>query len=158
MPPRPHNPFSKLIDAIQETFMDAVEEQVSTVFDDIRTRIPDPRVLDSFITPHGIKPHPRVKRPANKRNPPRPIIKPPAPAPTPTPTLYDALEVSPHASPETISAAFRSLSRRFHPDNFSGKKEKGEAEERMKGITGAWAVLKDEGKRGKYDREIGVKK
>ena len=66
------------------------------------------------------------------------------------PTLYDVLEVSPKASQETISAAFRSLSNRFHPDKATGNSEK------MKQIAHAWSVLKDPEKRKGYDRSIGI--
>lgn len=66
-------------------------------------------------------------------------------------TLYDVLEVSPKASLETISAAFRSLSTRFHPDTGKMKNDT-----RYKEITAAWTVLKDSEKRKKYDREIGL--
>ena len=66
-------------------------------------------------------------------------------------TAYDVLEVSPKASPETISAAFRSLSQRYHPDN-----KKTGNEERFKAISLAWTTLKDPEKRKKYDRSIGV--
>lgn len=71
----------------------------------------------------------------------------------PQKTLYDVLEVSYSASPETVSAAFRSLSSRFHPDN--GKT--GNAE-KYKEITAAWSILKDPVKRKKYDRGIGIDK
>jgi len=62
-------------------------------------------------------------------------------------TLYEVLEVSRNASHETISAAFRSLSRRYHPDN----KETGD-EKKFKEISHAWTVLKDDIKRRDYDR------
>ncbi len=69
----------------------------------------------------------------------------------PSPTAYDVLEVSPKASPETVSAAFRSLSARFHPDN---KKTGNEA--KYKDITAAWSVLKDPTKRKEYNRKHGL--
>lgn len=78
----------------------------------------------------------------------------PVDRPTVTPpqlTLYDVLEVSPGASQETVSAAFRSLSSRYHPDN----KKTGDGE-RYKDITAAWSVLKDPAKRKRYDKQIGL--
>jgi hypothetical protein len=66
-------------------------------------------------------------------------------------TLYDVLEVSPRASHDTLSAAFRSLSARFHPDN-----KKTGNEGMYKDITAAWTVLKNPEKRKRYDREIGL--
>lgn len=71
--------------------------------------------------------------------------------PYPQKTLYDVLEVSPKASPETLSAAFRSLSARYHPDN-----KKTGNENRYKDITAAWTVLKDPERRKIYDRGIGL--
>lgn len=71
-------------------------------------------------------------------------------------TLYEILEVSTKASPETISAAFRSLSKKHHPDNYSHTTGSSKAEERYKQITAAWTVLKDVEKRKRYDRSLGL--
>jgi len=80
----------------------------------------------------------------------KPVNRPNRPSP-PQLTLYDVLEVSPRASQETLSAAFRSLSSRFHPDTGKVKNDA-----RYKEITAAWTVLKDPERRKKYDREIGI--
>jgi curved DNA-binding protein CbpA len=63
-------------------------------------------------------------------------------------TAYDVLEVSPQASQETITAAYKSLSKRFHPDVCKG------GEEKMKGITAAYQIVGDPKKRKEYDRQI----
>jgi hypothetical protein len=81
----------------------------------------------------------------------RPAAPPPrAPRRTATasaPTLYDILEVSASASPETIEAAWKSLSKRFHPDNHTtGNAEK------MKLINDAHDILSDMSKRRLYDQ------
>ena len=65
-------------------------------------------------------------------------------------TLYDDLEVSPHASRATIEAAWRSLCKRYHPD----VNKLPEAEKRMKQINAAWTVLNDDKKRKEYDRGL----
>jgi DnaJ-class molecular chaperone len=64
-------------------------------------------------------------------------------------TYYELLEVSELASTETIRAAYRSLSKRFHPDN-----KKTGNEERFKMLTEAHECLIDGGKRKDYDREL----
>jgi DnaJ-class molecular chaperone len=65
-------------------------------------------------------------------------------------TLYDELEVSQVASAETISAAFKSLSKRFHPDVCSIPS----AKERYSKITNAYNVLSDQQKRKEYDEQL----
>ena len=62
--------------------------------------------------------------------------------------LYEELEVSPKASPETIEAAYRSLVKRFHPDTAT---EKRAAEARIKRINVAHDVLSDRAARASYD-------
>lgn len=74
-----------------------------------------------------------------------------APADTPdAPTYYDVLEVSPRASQEAITGAYRALARKYHPDRSKGK----HAEERMRAINAAYEVLKDSAKRLAYDKEL----
>jgi DnaJ-class molecular chaperone len=64
-------------------------------------------------------------------------------------TYYEILEVSELASTETIRAAYRSLSKRFHPDNT----KTGNAE-RFRLIGEAHECLVDGGKRKAYDTEL----
>ena len=64
-------------------------------------------------------------------------------------TYYEILEVSEFASVETIRAAYRSLSKRFHPDN---KKTGNEA--KFKLINEAHEHLTDETKKKEYDAEL----
>lgn len=64
-------------------------------------------------------------------------------------TYYEILEVSELASLETIRATYRSLSKRFHPDN-----KKTGNEERFKLISEAHECLTDESRRREYDREL----
>ena len=73
----------------------------------------------------------------------------------PTATHYDTLQVAWTADDETISAAYRSLCKRAHPDNWPHNtplRQSGEA--RMKKYTEAYAALKDPVKRKEYDRSI----
>ncbi len=62
---------------------------------------------------------------------------------------YEALGVSREASGDEIKKAFRKLAMQCHPDRHPGDKE---AEQKFKDINEAYDVLKDEQKRGAYDR------
>ena len=62
--------------------------------------------------------------------------------------LYDVLGISREASQEEIKRAFRRLAMEYHPDR---NKSEG-AEGRFKEIAGAYEVLSDPEKRGRYDR------
>lgn len=70
-------------------------------------------------------------------------------------TYYDILEVSPSASQSVISAAYRALSKKYHPDKNNGDKH---SEEMMAKINIAYGVLSDPIKRNFYDEEIGLSK
>jgi GGDEF domain-containing protein len=62
--------------------------------------------------------------------------------------LYEILQVHPKAEPEVIKAAFKRLSKKYHPDNA----EYG-AEEMMKQLNYAYSILGDAEQRKKYDAE-----
>ena len=64
-------------------------------------------------------------------------------------THYDMLGVSREAEPEVIKAAYRALSKKYHPDSTALDKQK--AEERMKAINIAYSILSDAQKRAEYD-------
>ncbi|MFI5254586.1 MAG: DnaJ domain-containing protein [Candidatus Limnocylindrales bacterium] len=64
---------------------------------------------------------------------------------------YATLEVEPTASQEVISAAYRALARRFHPDVAPGP----EAAARMVAINAAWELLRNPTLRANYDRQHG---
>ena len=70
-------------------------------------------------------------------------------------TYYDILEVSSSASQSVISAAYRALSKKYHPDKNNGDKH---SEEMMAKINIAYGVLSDPIKRNFYDEEIGLSK
>ena len=107
------------------------------------------RLIDNLIAP------PEMHLPHSHPNPhpnPRPTASPRAARQPHNITtfglsLYDVLEVSPHASKETIDAAYKSLSKRFHPDNL----KTGDAEH-MRRINAAHMILGDDKKRKEYDR------
>ena len=62
---------------------------------------------------------------------------------------YAVLDVPHSASDEQIKSAYRKLAMRWHPDRNNGSKE---AEEKFKGISEAYDVLRDQNKRAAYDR------
>lgn len=67
------------------------------------------------------------------------------------PTLYDTLEVSLHASPRIIRAAYRCLTQLNHPDKRAGTDE---ASDRQAQINYAYSILSDASKRRRYDRSL----
>ncbi len=68
-----------------------------------------------------------------------------APAPDP----YKILQVDPEAEDEVISAAYRRLARKYHPDVAEGP----EAAARMAALNGTWAQIGDPARRAAFDRE-----
>jgi nitrous oxidase accessory protein NosD len=64
-------------------------------------------------------------------------------------TYYDILEVSTGASAETITAAYRSLIRRHHPDKVGPDKL-----DRAQAINSAYQVLSDAQRRVEYDAQL----
>ena len=69
-------------------------------------------------------------------------------------TLYDVLEVTRHASPVVVKAAYRSLAHSLHPDKHSGTEASGH---RLAEINDAYAVLSDPARRMHYDRTLALK-
>ena len=66
---------------------------------------------------------------------------------------YKLLEVDRGASIEVIEKAYKTLAKKYHPDNFP-KAGRAQASERMSRLNEAYAVLKNPGKRRRYDEEI----
>lgn len=62
--------------------------------------------------------------------------------------FYELLEVSPRARPEVIAAAYKALAQIYHPDKTGSDRV-------SKDLGEAYATLKDEKARKKYDRECG---
>ncbi len=149
MPPR-----RDALDIIIDQLLNEADDVLTEMFDNAAARIREQAPPDAFAPP----PRPTRKRKGHKERDyqykPYEFVRPDGVPLTASPdlvyTLYDDLEVSRAASHETISAAFRSLSQRFHPDVNKGK----EAGERMRRITAAWSVLKDKKLREKYDRSL----
>lgn len=71
----------------------------------------------------------------------------------PEDTLYDILEVSPHASTQVIRAAYRCLAQANHPDKHPGTAA---AIERQAQINDAYAILSDARRRQRYDQAMGM--
>ena len=64
---------------------------------------------------------------------------------------YSILHVLPSAEIDVIKAAYRALSRKYHPDTYAG--DKAYAGKRMQEINDAFGVIGDPEKRKKYDAE-----
>jgi curved DNA-binding protein CbpA len=60
--------------------------------------------------------------------------------------LYETLQISPNADPDTIHRVYRILAQRFHPDNPDSGNE-----EVFRGISDAYRILADPEKRAAYD-------
>lgn len=69
-------------------------------------------------------------------------------------TLYEILEVSEKASNEVIEKAYKTLAKKYHPDLQQTPEQAKTAEQKMKQINEAYAVLKDENKRREYDIKL----
>ena len=67
-------------------------------------------------------------------------------------TLYQVLQVDPHADPEVIEVAFKRLALKHHPD----RSKLPDAVQRMRELNEAKEVLSDPGRRAMYDRSIGI--
>lgn len=69
--------------------------------------------------------------------------------------LYDILGVRQDASDAEIKKAFRTLSKKYHPDVNPGNKK---AEEKFRAVSEAYAVLQDPQKRKEYDKKRAFRK
>ncbi len=66
---------------------------------------------------------------------------------------YAVLDVSPTATPAEITHAYRRKLRTHHPDTRSQASPAG-ADERLRDIVAAYAVLRDPKRRAEYDRTL----
>ena len=64
------------------------------------------------------------------------------------PDLYEVLQVHPGAEPEVVDAAFRRLTRKYHPD----RNPSPDATEVTQRLNAAYEVLRDPARRAAYDR------
>lgn len=65
---------------------------------------------------------------------------------------YDILEIKENASNEVIKAAYKTLAKKYHPDNWKGKEEF--ANQRFLEIRKAYEVLSDETLKRQYDEQL----
>lgn len=70
------------------------------------------------------------------------------------PDPYEVLQVHPAAEPEVIDAAFRGLTRKYHPDLNPSP----DATEAMQRLTAAYEVLRDPDRRAAYDRQLAARR
>ncbi len=70
---------------------------------------------------------------------------------------YDTLGLPVDAPPEAVREAYKILARRLHPDNQSTRTpaDRAAAEEAMRDVNAAWAVLGTPEARAAYDRTLG---
>ena len=131
---RPQDPITRAINQFTSTLNNQFDTALRHLIDNLIT---PPEIVPPIPTP----PFPQSRT----GRPPRPAA--PQTIRQVTVTLYDILEVSPRASKETIDAAYKSLSKRFHPDNL----KTGDAE-RMRQLNAAHSILGDARKRKEYDK------
>jgi DnaJ family protein C protein 3 len=67
---------------------------------------------------------------------------------------YATLGVQKDAGTQEITAAYKTLAKQWHPDRFSDKEKKKEAEQMMKKINVAYDILGNDEKRRRYDQGV----
>ena len=67
-------------------------------------------------------------------------------------TYYDILEIKENASIEVIKAAYKTLAKKYHPDNWRGQETL--ANQRFVEIGKAYEVLSDEALKKQYDEKL----
>jgi DnaJ-class molecular chaperone len=67
-------------------------------------------------------------------------------------TYYDVMMISPQADRQLVTAVYRHLAKRYHPDKDASPL----AEARMAELNEAYAVLGNRAKRARYDRVMGL--
>ncbi len=69
---------------------------------------------------------------------------------------YEALEADPTENEAELRRRYLSLARRYHPDQLTMAPEatRREAEEKMRSVNDAWAVLGDKARRLRYDQTL----
>lgn len=136
----PQSPLEQFFNGLKDTVLDFVEDATYDLRDILLAQQEaqargQQRQAQSQVPPKPGK-RPRTGRAQEK-------------APVSTPTHYSTLGVAPEAPQEVIQAAYRALSRVYHPD----VPKTGNAE-KMRRINAAWEVVGDVRKRREYDRSL----
>lgn len=137
----PPSPLEQFFSGLKDIVLDTVED----VAYDLRDALIEQGKVGGqgqAKPPKDANPRPE-KRSRTGRNTPTVPVK--------APTYYSTLGVSTDCPQEVIQAAYRALSRIYHPDvPKSGNAEK------MKKINAAYEVLKDPEQRAEYDKLFGI--
>ena len=144
---KPINPLEELLDELRDRALDWVEDILEGSTERLKA------TARTITPPHSPRPpQGRKKRVQGASTGQRQAAR-PAPPSKPIRTAYTVLGVTPDAEPEVLAAAYRAMSRKYHPDLHPGDKK---AENRMLELNAAWEILKDPKMKAEYDRRMGL--
>lgn len=134
----PLSPLEQFFGQLKDTVLDFVEDTAYDVQEMLWAQ------QEAQAKAQSVPPPRPGKRPRTGYNP-------PPPTPIRAPAYYSVLGVAPDAPQEVVQAAYRALSRIYHPD----VPKTGNAE-KMKKINRAYEVLKDAEQRAEYNKLFGL--
>jgi len=131
--PRPRDPIADAINRITNRFVDIADDIIDAAFVQLfPNQTPPPRQQSQSQSRQQSQSQSHSQSSSGVKDS--------------GPNLYEILEVSESASQETIEAAWKSLSKRYHPDN-----QKTGDHEKAKAINHAHDILSDPEKRKIYN-------
>jgi len=135
----PPSPLEQFFSGLKDTVLDFVEDAAYDLQDALYQQ------QEAAQDQSRVNPPKSAQEAAQGR--PKVSKRPRVPVQVPTLTHYSVLGVAPTAPQEVIQAAYRALSRIYHPDvPRTGNAEK------MKKLNRAYEVLKDPGQRAEYNK------